>query len=60
MDRHIEGALNEHICATAFYYYDEAGLLGRSLALRQSINAEDMTMIPAQVCTGGTRFDHTS
>ncbi|KAL1965794.1 hypothetical protein VTN77DRAFT_5115 [Rasamsonia byssochlamydoides] len=39
---HIEGALNEHICATALYYYDEQNITKSNLAFRQSIDAEVM------------------
>lgn len=49
--RHIEGALNEHICATALYYYDEENLTESSLAFRQTIDSEEMMMVPGQVCT---------
>jgi Protein of unknown function (DUF4246) len=49
--RHIEGALNEHICATALYYYDEENLTESSLAFRQTIDSEDMMMVPGQVWT---------
>jgi hypothetical protein len=46
---HVEGALNEHICASALYYYDEENLTESHLAFRQSINVEEMVMKPAQV-----------
>jgi hypothetical protein len=45
---HVEGALNEHICATALYYYDQDNITDSYLSFRQSIDAEEMTMIPAQ------------
>ncbi|KAE8155363.1 hypothetical protein BDV25DRAFT_126032 [Aspergillus avenaceus] len=45
---HIEGALNEHIVATALYYYDEDNITPSHLAFRQSLDAEEMRMIPAQ------------
>lgn len=48
--RHVEGALNEHICATALYYYDQDNVTDSYLQFRQSIDAEEMTMKPAQVC----------
>jgi hypothetical protein len=45
---HVEGALNEHICATALYYYDQDNITDSYLSFRQSIDAETMTMKPAQ------------
>ncbi|KAF9887732.1 hypothetical protein FE257_009685 [Aspergillus nanangensis] len=39
---HVEGALNEHICATALYYYDEENITPSRLAFRQKLNAYDM------------------
>jgi hypothetical protein len=47
---HIEGALNEHICATALYYYDEENITASHLAFRQAIDCEELVMKPAQVC----------
>ncbi|KAF3480408.1 uncharacterized protein GIQ15_05755 [Arthroderma uncinatum] len=32
---HVEGQLNEHICATALYYYDSANITESRLAFRQ-------------------------
>jgi hypothetical protein len=46
---HVEGALNEHICATALYYYDEQNVTESHLGFRQSMNVEEMTMKPQQV-----------
>lgn len=46
---HVEGALNEHICATAIYYYDSENIGPSHLAFRQSIDSEDMIMRPEQV-----------
>ncbi|OGM51382.1 hypothetical protein ABOM_000381 [Aspergillus bombycis] len=40
---HIEGALNEHIVATALYYYDEQNITPSHLEFRQSMDAEDFT-----------------
>lgn len=37
------------MCYSSLYYYDEVNLTASSLAFRQSIDAEDMTMVPAQV-----------
>lgn len=45
---HVEGALNEHICATALYYYDSVNIEDSKLAFRLPINAEAMVMKPAQ------------
>jgi hypothetical protein len=33
---HVEGQLNEHICATALYYYDNENITNSHLAFRQS------------------------
>ncbi|KAJ5937909.1 hypothetical protein N7454_004251 [Penicillium verhagenii] len=35
---HIEGQLNEHICATAIYYYDSENITESTLAFRQRTN----------------------
>ncbi|KIW04027.1 uncharacterized protein PV09_04850 [Verruconis gallopava] len=45
---HVEGALNEHICATALYYYDQENITDSYLSFRQSIDVEELTMKPAQ------------
>ncbi|KAF2269107.1 hypothetical protein CC78DRAFT_557965 [Lojkania enalia] len=45
---HVEGSLNEHICATAIYYYDSENVTDSHLAFRQSYDTEAMTMMPAQ------------
>lgn len=45
---HVEGALNEHICATALYYYDQDNITDSYLSFRQTINAETMTMKTTQ------------
>ncbi|KAK2809590.1 hypothetical protein FQN50_003644 [Emmonsiellopsis sp. PD_5] len=42
---HIEGQLNEHICATALYYYDSANITDSRLAFRQMSNPEDVNKI---------------
>lgn len=41
---HIEGQRNEHICATALYYYDNENITDSRLAFRTSSNSEDLTM----------------
>jgi hypothetical protein len=45
---HIEGALNEHIVASAIYYYDEDNISESYLAFRHCVPEDDMLMIPAQ------------
>jgi hypothetical protein len=44
---HIEGSLNEHICATALYYYDSENVTDSHLEFRQSYDEEAMVMKPA-------------
>lgn len=46
---HIEGALNEHICATAIYYYDEENITESRLGFRQSFDTESLMMRHEQV-----------
>lgn len=46
---HIEGALNEHICATALYYYDEENITESRLGFRQSLEIESLMMSHEQV-----------
>jgi hypothetical protein len=41
---HIEGQLNEHICATALYYYDCDNVTESRLDFRTTANKEDMMM----------------
>ncbi|KAF6830006.1 hypothetical protein CPLU01_07621 [Colletotrichum plurivorum] len=41
---HIEGLLNEHICATALYYYDNENITDSHLSFRTSADQEDMMM----------------
>jgi len=41
---HVEGALNEHICATALFYYDSGNVTDSYLEFRQHADAEDMVM----------------
>lgn len=45
---HVEGALNEHICAAALYYYDEENITASHLAFRQGMG-DNVKTIPAQV-----------
>ncbi|KAF9267960.1 hypothetical protein L218DRAFT_919840 [Marasmius fiardii PR-910] len=37
---HVEGQLNEHICASAIYYYDQSNVTESRLAFRQSTGRE--------------------
>lgn len=46
---HIEGALNEHICASALYYYDQENVEESGLAFRQSLDPDEMSMRCEQV-----------
>ncbi|KAE8349840.1 hypothetical protein BDV28DRAFT_52807 [Aspergillus coremiiformis] len=41
---HIEGAMNEHIVATALYYYDEHNITPSHLEFRQSLDSEEFMM----------------
>ncbi|KAL0931074.1 uncharacterized protein CTRU02_213809 [Colletotrichum truncatum] len=41
---HIEGQLNEHICATALYYYDNENITNSRLAFRTTADREDLPM----------------
>ncbi|KAF2226129.1 hypothetical protein BDZ85DRAFT_272677 [Elsinoe ampelina] len=41
---HIEGMLNEMICATALYYYDCKNVTDSYLAFRQTVDCEEMEM----------------
>ncbi|KAL2139687.1 hypothetical protein VTI28DRAFT_4857 [Corynascus sepedonium] len=45
---HVEGTLNEMICASAIYYYDEDNITDSHLAFRQRMNTEEIMMIPEQ------------
>ena len=38
---HIEGQLNEHICATALYYYDNENITDSHLAFRTRVEADN-------------------
>lgn len=37
---HVEGQLNEHICATATYYYDSVNITGSRLGFRQQSSTD--------------------
>ncbi|EMT70729.1 hypothetical protein FOC4_g10009197 [Fusarium odoratissimum] len=41
---HVEGQLNEHICATALYYYDCDNITDSRLDFRTAANREDQTV----------------
>ncbi|KAL6720945.1 hypothetical protein ACLMJK_000045 [Lecanora helva] len=41
---HIEGQLNERICASALLYYDSENITESYLAFRQAVNGEELTM----------------
>lgn len=41
---HVEGQLNERICATALYYYDSKNIADNSLAFRHRTDDEDFEM----------------
>ncbi|KAK1752853.1 hypothetical protein QBC47DRAFT_348022 [Echria macrotheca] len=45
---HVEGTLNERICASAIYYYDQDNITDSHLAFRQAVDVEEVTMIPEQ------------
>jgi len=45
---HVEGALNEHICATALFYYDSENITDSFLEFREQIATEAMVMKPEQ------------
>ena len=38
---HVEGQLNEHICATALYYYDNENIMPSQLAFRQQSDTDE-------------------
>lgn len=46
---HIEGAMNEHIVATALYYYDEENITPSHLEFRQALDADDFMYRVPQV-----------
>ena len=39
---HVEGMLNEHICATALYYYSNSNITDSMLRFRQRTSAEEL------------------
>ncbi|KAJ3543275.1 hypothetical protein NM208_g3655 [Fusarium decemcellulare] len=41
---HIEGQLNEHICATALFYYDSSNITESRLAFRSPCDRENLAM----------------
>ncbi|PKX93307.1 DUF4246 domain-containing protein [Aspergillus novofumigatus IBT 16806] len=42
---HVEGQLNEHICASAIYYYDSQNITDSRLAFRQRADTEEVSYI---------------
>lgn len=48
---HVEGALNEHICATALYYYEQENITDNHLSFRQTMSSWDILMKAEQVRT---------
>ncbi|KAI4847235.1 hypothetical protein E4T44_04624, partial [Aureobasidium sp. EXF-8845] len=40
---HIEGKLNEHICATSLYYYDNTNITESHLAFRTKVSTDGIT-----------------
>lgn len=42
---HVEGQLNEHICATALYYYDSENITDSQLAFRQASLTDEVQEI---------------
>lgn len=45
---HVEGTLNEMICASAIYYYDQENITDSHLAFRQALDAGEIGMIHEQ------------
>ncbi|OGM49977.1 hypothetical protein ABOM_001243 [Aspergillus bombycis] len=42
---HVEGQLNERICATAIYYYDSENITQSTLAFRQRANKDEISEV---------------
>ncbi|KAK0716044.1 hypothetical protein B0H67DRAFT_554442 [Lasiosphaeris hirsuta] len=45
---HVEGTLNEMIVSSAIYYFDQDNITDSHLAFRQSMDTEEILMIPEQ------------
>ncbi|SPO03682.1 uncharacterized protein DNG_06365 [Cephalotrichum gorgonifer] len=45
---HVEGCLNEQICASAIYYFDQENITDSHLAFRQSLDSHELLMLPEQ------------
>lgn len=43
---HIEGQLNDHICASALYYYSSENITPSSLSFREATSVEDLSDKP--------------
>ena len=46
---HIEGQLNEHICASAIYYYDSKNTTASCLCFRQTLSSDELLLMAPQV-----------
>jgi len=53
---HVEGQMNEHICATALYYYDNVNITESHLAFRQNSCRDD---VDDMVCSRPFGFAHS-
>jgi hypothetical protein len=51
---HVEGLLNEHICATALYYYDSENVVDSFLAFRENVDSDYVEQLPYEQ----SRYDH--
>lgn len=43
---HVEGQLNEHICASALYYYDSANITDSHLSFRERASGFELEQLP--------------
>jgi hypothetical protein len=43
---HIEGQLNEHICASALYYYDSCNIMDSHVAFREALSTDVFWDVP--------------
>lgn len=56
---HVEGQMNEHICATALYYYSSDNITESRLAFRTKANVEDMVTELAYEQNDNASIDRT-
>lgn len=49
---HIEGQLNDHICASALYYYDSSNITASTLSFREATSVEHLSDKPYE------QYDH--